>query len=217
MKVRSVNISLSKRVDYKDKIVETGIFKQPVSGRVAINQLNLAGDQQVDLKNHGGEHKAVYGFASDHYPFWQNKLSLDELAFGRFGENLTIDGLDEKQLCIGDQIQVGHSLLEITQPRVPCFKLGMAFGLDTMPRLFVENAATGIYFRVIETGTVAAGDKVIRRVANPANVTVQDLFRAYFDKQKPIEEKQETLRKALAIEALSTEWRDKIEARLNQS
>lgn len=217
MKVRSVNISLSKQVQYKDKNIATGIFKQPVSGRIAVNQVNLAGDQQVDLENHGGEHKAVYGFASEHYPFWQHKLALDDLAFGQFGENLTIDGLDEKRLCIGDQIQVGQTILEITQPRVPCFKLGMAFGLDTMPRLFVENAATGIYFRVIKTGTVAAGDMVTRTFRHPDNVTVHALFRAYFDKHLLIEEKKETLKKALVIHALSTEWRDKIEARLSQS
>jgi len=217
VKLRSVNISLSKQVQYKDKIVTTGIFKQPVSGRVDIKQFNIVGDQQVDLKNHGGEHKAVYGFASDHYPFWRDKLALDELTYGRFGENLTIDGLDEKRLCIGDQIQVGQTLLEITQPRVPCFKLGMAFELDAMPRLFVEHAATGIYFRVIEPGSVAAGDTVTCITAHPEKITVQALFRAYFNKKIAIEDKQKTLRNALKIDALSDEWREKVENRLNQS
>lgn len=217
MKVRSVNISLPKQVQYKDKTVSTGIFKQAVSSRVAINELNLAGDEQVDLKNHGGEHKAVYGFASDHYPFWQQQLELDVLPYGRFGENLTIDGLDETLLCIGDQVQVGQSLLEITQPRVPCFKLGMAFELDAMPRLFVDNAATGIYFRVIETGSVAEGDVVKRIAAHAEQLSVKQLFRAYFDKTMFVDEKRLILQRALKIEALSTEWRQKLETRLVQS
>ncbi len=217
MKLRSVNISQPKHVQYKDKTVTTGIFKQPVSGRIEINHFNLAGDQQVDLKNHGGEHKAVYGFSADHYPFWQNKLALDALAFGRFGENLTIDGLNEAKLCIGDRIQVGEALLEITQPRVPCFKLGLAFELETMPRLFVENAATGIYFRVIETGTVAAGDMVERLSAHSAKLSVQQLFRAYFDAAMPAQTKRLILEQAMEINALSSEWREKVANRLTQS
>lgn len=217
MIVRSVNISLPKQVQYKDKLVSTGIFKQPVSGRIEINQFNLTGDQQVDLKNHGGEHKAVYGFSADHYPFWQNKLALDAIAYGRFGENLTIDGLDEAQLCIGDRIQVGEALLEITQPRVPCFKLGIAFELDAMPRLFVENAATGIYFRVIETGFVAAGDKVQRITEHTEKLSVQQLFMAYFDTAMPAQTKRQILEQALEINALSSEWREKVANRLTQS
>lgn len=217
MIVRSVNISLPKQVQYKDKLVSTGIFKQPVSGRIEINQFNLAGDQQVDLKNHGGEHKAVYGFSADHYLFWQNKLALDAIAYGRFGENLTIDGLDEAQLCIGDRIQVGEALLEITQPRVPCFKLGIAFELDAMPRLFVENAATGIYFRVIETGFVAAGDKVQRITEHTEKLSVQQLFMAYFDTAMPAQTKRQILEQALEINALSSEWREKVANRLTQS
>ncbi|WP_438969906.1 MOSC domain-containing protein [Methylophaga sp.] len=217
MKVRSVNISLPKPVQYKDKTILTGIFKQAVHERITVTPLNLKGDQQVDLKNHGGEHKAVYGFSSDHYLFWQNKLALDNLPFGKFGENLTIDGLDETVLCIGDQIQVGQSLLEITQPRVPCFKLGLAFELNEMPRLFVENAATGIYFRVIETGSVGAGDAVYRIAADPEELTVQQLFKAYFDKTMPADEKRRRLQRALKIDALSMEWREKVETRLAQS
>lgn len=214
MIVRSVNVSLPKRVQLKNKTVTTGIFKQPVSGRVAVNQFNLAGDQQVDLVNHGGEHKAVYGFASDHYAFWQQQLGQTEIHYGQFGENLTIDGLDENTLCIGDQLQVGESVLEITQPRVPCFKLGLAFSREDMPRLFVQNAATGIYFRVIETGSVASGDEVKLRQAHPAKLSVQRLFKAYFDNHLPEMEKKAVLQQALEIDALSIEWREKLEDRL---
>lgn len=214
MIVRSVNVSLPKQVQHKNKIVSTGIFKQPVEGRVAVNQFNLAGDQQVDLVNHGGEHKAVYGFASDHYAFWQEKLGEPPFHFGQFGENLTIDGLDESALCIGDQLQVGESVLEITQPRVPCFKLGLAFDREDMPRLFVEHAATGIYFRVIKTGSVASGDKVSLHQAHPARLSVQRLFKAYFDKTLDESEKQTVMREALEIDALSIEWREKLESRV---
>jgi MOSC domain-containing protein YiiM len=212
--VRSVNVSLPKQVQHKNKTVSTGIFKEPVEGRVAVNQFNLAGDQQVDLVNHGGEHKAVYGFASDHYAFWQEKLGEPPFHFGQFGENLTIDGLDESALCIGDQLQVGESVLEITQPRVPCFKLGLAFDREDMPRLFVEHAATGIYFRVIKTGSVASGDKVSLHQAHPARLSVQRLFKAYFDKTLDESEKQTVMREALEIEALSIEWREKLESRV---
>jgi MOSC domain-containing protein YiiM len=212
--VRSVNVSLPKQVQHKNKTVSTGIFKEPVEGRVAVNQFNLAGDQQVDLVNHGGEHKAVYGFASDHYAFWQEKLGEPPFHFGQFGENLTIDGLDESALCIGDQLQVGESVLEISQPRVPCFKLGLAFDREDMPRLFVEHAATGIYFRVIKTGSVASGDKVSLHQAHPARLSVQRLFKAYFDKTLDESEKQTVMREALEIEALSIEWREKLESRV---
>jgi MOSC domain-containing protein YiiM len=212
--VRSVNVSLPKQVQHKNKTVSTGIFKQPVAGRVAVNQFNLAGDQQVDLVNHGGEHKAVYGFASDHYAFWQKKLAQPDFHYGQFGENLTIDGLDEKILCIGDQLQIGESVLEITQPRVPCFKLGLAFNREDMPRLFVEHAATGIYFRVIKTGSVASGDQVSLTQAHPAKLSVQRLFKAYFDKSLDESEKQAVMREALEIDALSIEWREKLESRV---
>jgi MOSC domain-containing protein YiiM len=212
--VRSVNVSLPKQVQHKNKTVSTGIFKQPVAGRIAVNQFNLAGDQQVDLVNHGGEHKAVYGFASDHYAFWQQKLEQPEFHYGKFGENLTIEGLDESTLCIGDQLHVGESVLEITQPRIPCFKLGLAFNRDDMPRLFVENAATGIYFRVIETGSVASGDTVSLKQPHPAKLSVQRLFKAYFDNSLDESEKQAVMREALEIDALSIEWREKLEYRL---
>ncbi len=214
MLIRSVNVSLPKQVQHKNKTVSTGIFKQPVTGRIKINPLNLDGDKQVDLVNHGGEHKAVYGFAAEHYLFWRQKLGLATLPFGKFGENLTVEGLDEAELCIGDRLKVGQSLLEISQPRVPCFKLGMAFERDDMPRLFVEHAATGIYFRVIETGLVAAGDAVTLAEPHPAKLSVQRLFRAYFDKSLPLNEKTPVLEQALKIDALSHEWREKLEKRL---
>lgn len=217
MIVDSVNVSLAQQVQHKHKTVSTGIFKRPVNERVLVNRLNLAGDQQVDRLNHGGEHKAVYGFASEHYAFWENTLKLDTLPYGKFGENLTIAGLDESRLCIGDQLQVGQCLLEISQPRVPCFKLGLAFGRDDMPRLFVEHAATGIYFRVIETGSVAAGDEVSVAKAHPAKLSVQRLFRAYFDKSLAEKDITPVLEQALGINALSIEWREKLETRLAQS
>lgn len=217
MLVRSVNVSLPRQVQHKRKNVSTGIFKRPVSGRIAVQALNLDGDQQADLIHHGGEHKAVYGFAAEHYPFWERRLALPPLPFGQFGENLTVEGLDERQLCIGDRLQVGQCLLEITQPRVPCFKLGLAFEREDLPGLFVDNAATGIYFRVIQTGTVAAGDTVHLAEPHPARLSVQRLFRAYFDKTMPDDVKNMILQQALGIHALSQEWRDKVEQRLNQS
>lgn len=180
-----------------------------------LNKTNFSGDGQADLVNHGGEHKAVYGFSADPYPFWQQRLDRPELVYGQFGENLTIEGLDESRLCIGDRLAISNAVLEITQPRVPCFKLGLAFELNAMPRLFVGHAATGIYFRVIECGEISAGDPVALVHNDPCQITVQALFKAYFDQTIPEQLSQEILLQAKSIEALSTEWREKVLSRLN--
>ena len=211
MKLVSVNVSLARDVNYKDKVVSTGIFKQASVDPVFVHAFGIEGDQQVDLVNHGGEYKAVYGFSAQHYPYWQQQLAK-QLRYGQFGENLTITDLDERQLCIGDQIQIGDCLLEITQPRVPCFKLGIALDDSTMPKRFVQYGATGIYFKVISTGEIKTGDAVSISYRHPEHVSVFDLFNAYFDKTM-INAKQ-ILQKAEQVSALSDEWREKVLSRL---
>lgn len=212
MELLSINVSLPKEIEFNNENIQTGIFKKPVSGSVEVTQFNVTGDQQVDLKNHGGEHKAVYGFSTNHYEYWRTALDKPELSYGQFGENLSITDLDESKLCIGDQLQIGDCILEITQPRVPCFKLGIAMGLRTMPKLFIQHAGTGIYFRIIQAGPINTGQKVERIVEHPDQLSVQTLFKAYFDPDfvDPVS----VMQKAASIPQLSNEWQQKVHARL---
>jgi MOSC domain-containing protein YiiM len=209
----SINVSLPVDVQYNNKIVSTGIFKKPINRTIQISQSGLEDDQQVDLINHGGEHKAVYGFSANHYDFWRNKLNNPKLHFGQFGENLTITMLDEAKLCIGDQLQIGNCILEVTQPRVPCFKLGIALNLNAMPKLFVQHGATGIYFRVLQSGAISVGDQLEVLYHHPKQLTVQTLFRAYFDKN--VSDLNTVMKLAAEIPELSTEWRKKVLSRLS--
>jgi len=212
MELKSINVSLPKEIEFNNEKIQTGIFKQPVTGSVAITPFNVTGDQQVDLKNHGGEHKAVYGFSTNHYDYWQSVLNNPDLSYGQFGENLSITDLDEAILCIGDQLQIGDCILEITQPRVPCFKLGIAMNLRTMPKLFIKHAATGIYFRIIQPGIITAGQNVEHIFQHPKQLTVQQLFKAYFDKDfvDPVS----VMQQAATIPQLSNEWQQKVQSRL---
>ncbi len=212
MKLVSLNISLAKQVEHNDKIVSTGIFKQATSTSVNVLEHSLQGDQQVDLKNHGGEHKAVYGFAAEHYNYWREHLAKPYLKYGQFGENLTISGLDEDRLCIGDRLQINDCILEITQPRVPCFKLGIALDQKDMPKRFVQHGATGIYFRVIQQGTLNVNDTVRTVYSHPERLTVHTLFNAYFDKS--FENPQAVMQQAAGIAELSKEWQEKVKARV---
>jgi len=213
LKLVSINVSQPVKVEYNDKIISTGIFKKPINGSATASSLGLTGDQQVDLDNHGGEYKAVYGFSAHHYDYWRTKLNRPELSYGQFGENLTITDLDEAHLCIGDQLQIGDCILEITQPRVPCFKLGIALDLKEMPRLFVQHAATGIYFRVLNPGEISPMTQVKLIHHHPKQLSVQSLFRAYFDRDYV--EASKTLSLAADITELSSEWRKKVLSRLN--
>lgn len=212
MKLVSVNVSLAEQVEHNDKLISTGIFKKPTTQRISVLETSLQGDQQVDLKNHGGTDKAVYGFAAEHYNYWREELAKPYLKFGQFGENLTISGLDEDRLCIGDRIKINDCILEITQPRVPCFKLGIALEQKDMPKRFVQHGATGIYFRVIQQGTVGVHDSVKTVFSHPERLTVETLFNAYFD--KTFENPQAIMQRAANISELSEEWREKVKTRL---
>ena len=212
MKLLSVNVSQPVEINYNGKQISTSIFKKPVDGSITVSEFNLAGDQQVDLENHGGGHKAVYAFSSEQYDYWRDELDRPELHYGQFGENLTISGLDESILCIGDQLQVGSCILEITQPRVPCFKLGSALQLKTMPKQFIQHGHTGIYFKVLQMGEVKTGDTVERIYKQPKQLSVKMLFKAYFDLD--FENARDVMVIAESITALSDEWREKVVARL---
>jgi len=212
MKLLSVNVSQPVEIDYNNTRISTSIFKKPVQGNVDVARFNLQGDQQVDLENHGGGHKAVYGFSAEQYDYWRKALNRPDLHYGQFGENLTISGLDESVLCIGDQLQVNDCILEITQPRVPCFKLGIALDLNTMPKQFIKHGRTGVYFKVLQAGTIKAGDEVKHIYRHPKKLAVKTLFDAYFDKN--FSDVSSVLKLATEVHQLSDEWREKVDSRL---
>ena len=208
MKVISVNVSAAVKVEYDGETVSTGIFKKPLNNSVNVNSVGLNGDEQADLINHGGAYKAVYAFSSDHYEHWRKVLEKPSLQLGAFGENLSISNLNESQMCIGDQLRVGTCLLEVSQPRVPCFKLGIALGNTRAPKLFTKTFQTGVYFRVLEEGALVQGDDVVKTFSAPGSVSVETLFQAYFDKK--YEGAEAVFLKALKLDSLAPEWKEKL-------
>jgi MOSC domain-containing protein YiiM len=211
MKLISVNTSKQKAIEYQGKEILTGIFKEPVEGETFVRKGNLEGDEQADLLNHGGHHKAVYAFSYEHYGYWSERLKNPNLRHGTFGENLTISGFDEASVFIGDQFSIGECVLEISQPRVPCFKLGIALNSTKAPKLFTKSFNTGVYFRVIKEGMISAGDQVKKVNSVPDSVSVRSLFRAYFDKS--YEHSNQIVTKALLLDELAPEWQNKLAGR----
>jgi MOSC domain-containing protein YiiM len=201
-KVISLNIGLPRTVDFRGQAVTTGIFKEPVSGRIKLRRLNLDGDRQADLTVHGGPDKAVYAYPAEHYDYWKKRLPKMKLPWGMFGENFTTEGLLEDQANIGDVFRIGSSEVVVTQPRMPCYKLGVKFGRMDIVRQFMESKLPGIYFRVLKEGEVGVGDAIelISRDAN--NVTVKDLVRLVTG-----EGDVATIRRAVHIKALPEAWR----------
>jgi MOSC domain-containing protein YiiM len=197
-KVISLNVGLPRTVNFNGQAVTTGIFKEPVKGRIKLRRLNLDGDKQADLTVHGGPDKALYAYPAEHYDYWKKRLPNMKLPWGMFGENFTTEGLLEDQVNIGDEFRVGSSEVVATQPRMPCYKLGVKFGRMDIVRQFMESKLTGIYFRVLKEGEVGAGDaiKLISRDEN--NVTVKDISLLVTGKSDIA-----TLQRAVHIEALA--------------
>ena len=211
MQVLSVNVARVQTIEFRGEVHQTGIFKLPAEQPVHVGRLGLAGDRQCDLLNHGGEHKAVYGFADEHYGYWRETLDQPGLQAGAFGENLTVSGLEEEAIHIGDQLAVGSTVLEVSQPRVPCFKLGVALGNERAPALFTRYFHTGVYFRVIEEGQVAPGDTIEVTRRHPAGISVHALFRAFHDRDYP--ERNALMTEAFKLDVLAPEWRTKLRTR----
>ena len=201
-KIISLNVGLPQTVNFHGQAVTTGIFKEPVKGRIKLRRLNLDGDRQADLTVHGGPDKAVYAYPTEHYDYWKKRLPNMKLPWGMFGENFTTEGLLEHQVNIGDVFQIGSSEVVATQPRMPCYKLGVKFGRMDIVRQFMESKLTGIYFRVLKEGEVGAGDAIelISRDAN--NVTVKDVVQLVTGKGD-----MATVRRAVHIKALPEAWR----------
>jgi MOSC domain-containing protein YiiM len=206
MKLVSVNVGLPRNVLWKGKVVTTGIFKEPVEGRVMLRRINLDGDAQADLAVHGGAHKAAYAYPVEHYDFWRRELPGRELPFGMFGENLTTEGLSEDEVCIGDRFRIGEAELVATQPRLPCFKLGLKFGRDDMAKRFLASGRTGFYFAVLREGLLGAGDAIERTARESHRIRVADITRLYMQNSYD-EDDLETLQHASRVEALPENWR----------
>jgi len=203
MKILSVNVGLPREIFLEGRSIRTGIFKVPVEGRVRVAALNLAGDKQADLTVHGGPSKAVYAYPSEHYAFWRKELPSVDFTWGSFGENLTTEGLLEKDLNIGDRLCVGSVELVVTEPRLPCYKLGAKFNRDDMVRRFLKSRRTGFYCAVLREGELEANDRVQYLGRGDGGVTVADITRLYaFDKQD-----LNAMRRAAALEALPESWR----------
>lgn len=203
MKLISVNVGVPREIFWKNRVVTTGIFKEPVAGRIAVRKHNLAGDQQADLSVHGGPDKAIYVYPSEHYEFWRNELPGVDLPWGMFGENLTIEGLMENEVNIGDRFRIGSSVLAVTQPRMPCFKLAAKFGRDDIIKRFLDSRRSGFYLAVIEEGEVGAGDAIERIYRDENDITIAATVNAYVNGAGD----QDWLARASRHESLPEGWR----------
>ncbi len=168
----SINVGLPRDVAWKGEKVHTAIWKQPVQGRIAVRRLNVEGDGQGDLAGHGGEHRAVMVYQMDAYRYWEAQLGRNDFSFGQFGENFTVDGLPDDEVCIGDRYRIGSALFEVTQPRVTCYRVGIRMAEPAMAALLVSHHRPGFYFRVLEEGDVGAGDEITKVADGPEHITV---------------------------------------------
>lgn len=207
----SVNVGLPREVTLNGETVTTGIFKAPVDGPVALQRHNLDGDGQADLSVHGGPTKAVYVYPTQHYDYWRRELGGGDLDWGSFGENFSVDGLDEEDVRIGDEFRVGSARVVVTEPRMPCFKLGIRLGRADIVKRFLMSGRSGFYLGVLEEGLVQAGDLVARVVEHPDGLRVADLIRLSTTEKR----NAALLRKAIAVSALPVPWRHTFERQLN--
>jgi len=215
MKLMSLNIGLPQQVTWHGRIVTTAIFKHPVEGRVALRTLNLDGDRQADLTVHGGEHKAVYCYPLAHYDYWQRELPGTELPMGSFGENFTTEGLLEDSVHLGDRFAVGSAELVVSQPRLPCYKLGIRFQSDDMVKRFLASGRMGFYVAVTREGEVGAGDEIKVMARDPNAVPVTEITRLYIAKRYGDDELS-SVRRALQVASLPGTWKAYFRERLEQ-
>jgi MOSC domain-containing protein YiiM len=194
-------------------VVRTGIFKDPVVGPVPVRALNLDGDRQADLTVHGGVSKAVYVYPSEHYTYWREELPGVELRWGVFGENLTTEGLLEGATGIGDRFRIGSAQVVVTEPRMPCYKLGLKFRRDDVVKRFLASRRTGFYLAVLKEGEVEAGDRIERLSRDPHGVTVADITHLYASKLRDVG----LLRRAISVEALPESWRTYFQERVEEA
>lgn len=212
MKIISVNVGRPRLVVSNGQTVSTGIYKTPVEGRVMLRTLNLDGDRQADLTVHGGPSKAAYVYPSEHYAYWREELPDMELPWSMFGENFTAEGLDEASVNVGDRFRIGSAEVLVTQPRMPCYKLGLKFGRTDILKRFLASGRTGFYLSVEREGEVGAGDEIELLGRDENNVTVADIVRLYARDREDFE----TMRRAVAVEALPESWRQHFAQQLSK-
>jgi MOSC domain-containing protein YiiM len=216
LKLVSVNTGLPREVMWHVRSVTTAIYKEPVEGRVALRKLNLDGDRQADLSVHGGEYKAVYCYPLAHYDYWKRELPGRDLPMAIFGENFTTDGLLEASIHLGDQLSVGSAEVVVTQPRLPCYKLGVRFQSDDMVRRFLASGRTGFYLAVTREGEVGAGDEIKVTARDPNAVSISEIVRLYIAKRYG-DDDVSSVRRALRVVALPESWKEYFRERLRMA
>ncbi|GAA4633526.1 MOSC and FAD-binding oxidoreductase domain-containing protein [Actinoallomurus vinaceus] len=212
-KLLAVNVGMPKDVPWHGRTVHTGVWKQPVAGPRMVRRLNIDGDGQGDLAGHGGEHRAVLVYQLDSYRHWQEQLGRDDFGYGQFGENFTVDGLPDDEVCIGDRYRIGEALFEVTQPRVTCYRVGMRLEEPRMAALLVSHRRPGFYLRVLTEGRVEAGDEIVKVADGPEGVTVAEIDALLYLPGHP----RDQLARALRIPALSPGWKTSLQALLDQA
>ncbi|HLH32421.1 MAG TPA: MOSC domain-containing protein [Terriglobia bacterium] len=210
MKLISINVSLPTVMGIAGEVVQTGIFKKPVAGLVRVRSLNIDGDGQADLTVHGGPDKAVYIYPSEHYRFWEQELRRQFPEWGTFGENLTIEGILENDISVGDCLEIGTVMLQVTQPRLPCFKLAAKLERDDIIKRLLDSRRTGFYTRVLQEGSLQAGDKINVSSRDPQHLTVREITDLYMQKDPD----RARIERALSVAALSAAWRRHFEKSL---
>ena len=208
----SVNVGLPRDVTWKGKTVRTAIWKNPVEGRQMVRKLNIVGDAQGDLVGHGGEQRAVFVYQMDSYHYWERILARSDFIFGQFGENFTVEGLPDSEVCIGDRYRIGDAIFEVTQPRVTCYRVGMRMNEPRLPALLVAHRRPGFYFRVLQEGEVGAGDDIVRIADGPERITVAEIDALLYLPGHS----REQLQRALQVPALSKGWQSSFQAMLQQ-
>jgi len=208
----SVNVGLPRDISWQGKTVHTGVWKSPVKGPRKVRRLNLEGDGQGDTNGHGGERRAVSAYQNDSYEYWKNYLGRQDFTYGQFGENFTVEGLLDTQVCIGDRYKIGTALFEVTQPRVTCYRLGIRMNEPQMAALLVKHGRPGFYFRVLEEGEVEPGDEITLVAAGPERMSISEIDALLYKPGRSPEQ----LQRALRIPALSIGWRKSFEALLEQ-
>jgi ferredoxin-NADP reductase/MOSC domain-containing protein YiiM len=208
----SVNVGLPRDVTWNGKTVRTSVWKSPVDGRRMVRKLDIDGDAQADLAGHGGEHRAVFVYQMDSYRYWESFLGRNDFTFGQFGENFTVEGLPDDEVCIGDGYRIGGAIFEVTQPRVTCYRVGIRMNEPRIPALLVEQHRPGFYFRVLQEGEVGAGDDIVKIADGPERISVADVDALLYLPGHSSEQ----LRRALRVPALSKGWRSSFEAMLQQ-
>src|SRR5271154_570287 len=211
-KLISVNVGPPRDVTWNGKTVRTAVWKSPVTGRRMVRKLDIDGDAQADLAGHGGEHPAVFVYQMDSYHFWESFLGRNDFVYGQFGENFTVEGLPDSEVCIGDRYRIGDAIFEVSQPRVTCYRVGIRMNESRMAALLVAQHRPGFYFRVLQEGEVGAGDDIVKIIDGPERISVAEVDALLYLPGHS----REQLERALRIPALSKGWQSSFQAMLTQ-